>query len=50
MYPAGSGQKIFGDLAGRQGQLQASSVLAGVAAIAVLAACTWADPGGGAAR
>ena len=44
-YPAGSGQKIFGYLTGHQGQLQASAVLAGLAAIAVLAACTLADPG-----
>jgi hypothetical protein len=45
-YPPDSNQKIFGYLAGHQGQLQASAVLAGLAAIAVLAACTRADPAG----
>lgn len=35
-YPSDSSQKIFSYLAGRQGQLQASAVLAGLGAIAVL--------------
>ncbi len=39
-YPSDSGQKIFSYLAGHQGRLQASAVLAGLAGVAVL---VWAS-------